>query len=128
SNDNPISFDAFNFGQLTANYIIPFTFDIPKEFYLTFFAIIPPSLIIPSVVRWFISKNNAKKQRLYLEKYIKIIDDELGHSHKNTSIQNVDRLRNQIEILYVDGKINESTYTILKNRLSEYSQKEVEKK
>jgi YVTN family beta-propeller protein len=126
-NDDVQSFDVSSYEKLTANFIIPFTFSIPKEYLLGFFGVIPTSLIFPPIIRYFISRHNAKKQRIYLEKYIKIIDEALGQSRIDETLRDIDRHKNQIEMDYVNGKISELTYTILKNRISEYSSKDLRK-
>jgi hypothetical protein len=55
----------------------------------------------------------ARKQRTHLRECIKVIDDDVGKSHKNA-------IEEKIMGYYVDGNLSEDHRQLLKDKISEY--------
>ena len=103
-----IKLRASQFGTLTANFIRSNQVSIPPEFWAPLYGIIPAiitGIFIPSIISWL----NGKRQRTHLRQYI----DNIGKLDKDTIEKN-------ITDSYTQGKISESHYQMLKERISEY--------
>jgi YVTN family beta-propeller protein len=96
------SFRVSKYGGLTANFIS--SVSIPAEFWAPLYALIP-GFFIPSVISWL----NGKRQRKHLKESL----DKIGK---------VDRglLEKDITRLYSGGKINDSHYQMLKDKIAGY--------
>ena len=79
---------------------------IPPAFWAPLYGIIP-GFFIPSIIHWL----NHRRQRGYLNKHIDII--ELEHPELAS-------INKEIEKLYVNGKLSDSHYKLLKDKISEY--------
>lgn len=102
-------------GNLTVNRYGTFTANfkslpppIPPEYLLTLFGIMLGTFT-PSILHVV----NGWRQRKNLSKLIERIDSGHGKLDRNT-------LENEIMRLYTKGKINDSHYTLLKDKISEY--------
>ena len=95
------------FGSFTGNFkALPPA--IPPEYLLTLFGIMI-STFAPSIFKWL----NGLRQRKNLRKLIHRIDSE--HSNLNRIV-----LDNEIMHFYTKGKIGDSHYALLKDKISEY--------
>jgi len=107
SNNNPmIQFPVTRYGKLTAIFIQQTPVTIPPAFWAPLYALIP-GFFIPSIIHWL----NGRRQRGYLSKHIDIIERE----HPE-----LDAINKEIGKLYVDGKLNDSHYKLLKEKISEF--------
>jgi YVTN family beta-propeller protein len=106
--DPLIKFEVSQYGTLNANFIPNPRFSLPPEFWAAISAIIT-SFFIPSILHWL----NDKRQRRYLREYINKIDSQ------HDSLDEV-TVRNEIEGLYANGKITDSHYQMLKDKVSQY--------
>jgi len=107
SNNNPvIQFPVTRYGKLTASFIQMTPITIPPAFWAPLYGIIP-GFFIPSIIHWL----NHRRQRGYLNKHIDII--ELEHPELNN-------INKEIEKLYVNGKLSDSHYKLLKDKISEH--------
>jgi hypothetical protein len=106
-NDTGAALNVTHFGSFTRNFrALPPA--IPPEYLTVLFGIMVGTFA-PSFLKWL----NGLRQRKNLRKLIDRIDSE--HS-------NLDRivLENEIMHLYTKGKISDSHYTLLKDKISEY--------
>jgi YVTN family beta-propeller protein len=104
NNNDLTSLKISEYGTLNANFIEPVQLSIPPEFWTPLYGIIP-GFLIPSIVRWF----NGYRQRKHLRQFIK----DIGKSDKDT-------LEKTITDSYTRGKISQSHYQLLKDKISEY--------
>jgi YVTN family beta-propeller protein len=104
-NKNPEAvFQLSHYGNLTANFIQPNQVSLPPEFWTPLYGLIP-GFFIPSVISWL----NGKRQRKYFGECL----DKIGKLDKKV-------LERDITNLYREGKISESHYDMLKEKISEY--------
>ena len=114
SNNNPvIQFPVTRYGTLTAIFTQQTPITIPAAFWAPLYALIP-GFFIPSIIRWL----HGRRQRGHLNKHIDIIERE--HPELET-------INKEIEKLYLDGKINDSHYKLLKDKISEHYKAEANK-
>ncbi len=107
SNNNPvIQFPVTRYGKLTASFIQQTPITIPPAFWAPLYGIIP-GFFVPSIIHWF----NNRRQRRHLSKHIDII--ELEHPELAS-------INKEIEKLYVNGKLSDSHYKLLKDKISEH--------
>jgi len=107
SNDSPIiQFPVTRYGSLTAIFTQQTPVTIPAAFWAPLYALIP-GFFVPSIIRWL----NDRRQRGHLNKHIDIIERE--HPELET-------INKEIEKLYVDGKLSDSHYKLLKDKISEH--------
>jgi YVTN family beta-propeller protein len=107
SNNNPvIQFPVTGYGKLTANFIQQTPVTIPPAFWVPLYALVP-GFFVPSIIHWL----NTRRQRGYLSKHIDIIERE----HPE-----LDTINKEIGKLYVNGKLSDSHYKLLKDKISEY--------
>jgi YVTN family beta-propeller protein len=107
SNNNPvIQFPVTSYGKLTASFIQQTPVTIPPAFWAPLYALIP-GFFVPSIIHWL----NTRRQRGYLSKHIDIIERE----HPE-----LDTINREIGKLYVNGKLSDSHYKLLKDKISEY--------
>ena len=114
-------FSVTKYGTLNANFINSVPISIPQEYLVGLYGVIL-SFIIPSIAMWI----NAKRQRGYLKRYIEKIDDiyeESNHTHKpDEYLKRLDDVEKEITLIYTKGKISDSHYNVLKDKVSEYKQ------
>lgn len=108
NNNSTIQFIPSHYGKLTANFITYAPFSLPPAFWAAVSAIIT-SFFIPSIVSWV----NNWIQRRNLRKYLHKIDSDHNKLSKET-------MKKEIQNLYAKGKLSESHYELLKERISEY--------
>jgi YVTN family beta-propeller protein len=112
---NPLNLKVSQFGgTLTAN----FNGTLSLEQYLAI--IIGPISIISIIVGWLF----RSRQRRYLNKYMTLIDVayETLQDNKNSRecLLRLQLIRKEVTHLFKKGKINDSYYNILQNKISEY--------
>jgi len=123
NNDNAkTTFTVSKHGALSANFINPVQITIPWE--------LLAGIILSPIVGWSIpfiaDRERENKRRKNLAEFMmKNIDDELSKPHQNIAEyqKHADELRKKIQDIYTEGKINESSYKRLNNKVSEYEQK-----
>jgi hypothetical protein len=107
SNNNPvIQFPVTRYGKLTAIFIQQTPVTLPPQFWTPLYGLIP-GFFIPSIIRWL----NNRRQRGHLNKQVDLI--ELDHPE----LKNINK---EIEKLYINGKLSDSHYRLLKEKLSEH--------
>jgi YVTN family beta-propeller protein len=110
------------YGTLSANFISPVEVSIPTELLL--------GIILSPIIGWSIpfiaDRYTRNKQTKRLGKYmIEHINSELDKPYENKEeyLKGLNDLRNKIQDIYVDGKINESQFKIINKRIREYEEK-----
>jgi hypothetical protein len=103
-----IQFPVSHYGKLNANFIQHASVSMPPEFWAAISATIT-SFFIPSIVGWL----KGRMQRGNLRKYLHMIDSKHDKLDLNT-------IKNEIQELYAKGKISDSHYEVLKDKISEY--------
>ena len=96
------TFVVSKYGTLTANFITASS--IPPEFWAPIYGLIP-GFFIPSAISWL----NGRRQRKYFK-------ESLGNIGKS----NKELVEKQITRLYSEGKINDSQYQILKEKIADH--------
>jgi hypothetical protein len=78
-------------------------------------------LVIPFIA----DRYRENKQRKYVGEQMTTIDSKLGIPYQNRAeYQNrIDNLRKKIQEIYARGKISESHYETLNNKISQYEEK-----
>jgi YVTN family beta-propeller protein len=119
-NDAKRQFKFREYGVLTANFISAPQFPIPEEYLIPLYGVIP-GFFIPSIIRWL----NGKRQRGLMGKYRKTVDEIYNklYDKREQCLQAFDKIKSQIIFEYEKGRISESHYKMLKERISEYVQK-----
>jgi hypothetical protein len=118
STDNPISFKVSRYGMsLVANFekAPPL---IPPEYLTTIFGAIL-GIGIPAIGTWFFTTT----RRNYLKRYLKTIEvtyDTFHLRNKDECLQRLEQKRKQIADVFEKGKISESYYEKLNDKISEY--------
>jgi YVTN family beta-propeller protein len=108
-NNNPmIQFPVSHYGKVNANFIQHASVSMPPEFWAAISATIT-SFFIPSIVGWL----KGRMQRGNLRKCLDMIDSKHDKLDLNT-------IKNEIQELYAKGKISDSHYEVLKDKISEY--------
>ena len=111
---NPLNLKVSQYGStITAN----FSKTLSVEQYLAI--IIGPLSIISIVIGWFF----RHRQRRYLNKYMTLIEVAY-EQHKNNNSKEfslrLQLIRMEVTYLFKKGKINDSYYNILQNKISEH--------
>jgi hypothetical protein len=106
NNNSIIQFHVLHYGKLTANFIQHPGFSTPPEFWAAVSAIIT-SFFIPSIAGWL----KGRMQRGNLRRYLDKINSEHDELDLNT-------IKNEIQELYAKGKIRDSHYEVLKDKIS----------
>jgi YVTN family beta-propeller protein len=112
---NPLNLKVSQYGgTITAN----FNRTLSLEQYLAI--IIGPISIISIIVGWFF----RNRQRRYLNKYMTLIDVAYETLYKNSNTKEfllrLQLIRMEVTHLFKKGKISDSYYNILQNKISEY--------
>jgi YVTN family beta-propeller protein len=120
------TFKVSKFGNVTANFIIPIEFTVPKE-YWDQLSIILVSVIIPAIASWSIPAIagwlNGKRQREHLEEYMARIYQVNNKSNPQDTVEylrQLEEIRSDSEKALAKGNISESQYQILSNKILEY--------
>jgi hypothetical protein len=103
----PLSF-AERFGEFYE------TFSIPPEFIAAFYGIVLTALIgwlVPSLSRWYKGWSQGK----YVRECMRMVID----ASKQKSLENLEKAKDDIAVKYADGKISESHYKILNEKILE---------
>jgi hypothetical protein len=98
----------------------PISVQIPQEYLIGFYGIIL-SLILPAAGRWV----NTQRQRKYITKYMLEIDLESNKLYKNKveGLENLKHIQHRVSMAFATGKINDSNYKILNDRIRECEDK-----
>jgi YVTN family beta-propeller protein len=124
---NPLRFSVSQFGErLNSNFIVPVEVAIPKEFFnrlsILVISVILPFIItwsIPSIVGWL----KSNRQRKHLQKYLTKIDIKYATSNnqnKDNIVKSMNSIMKEIENMYAEGKLKDSQYGFLKDKISDY--------
>jgi hypothetical protein len=115
SSDHPETIKVDRYGIFTANFKPPHQ--------LTTEDLVAYSTLITGVISAAVAINGAllvvpgwrrgRNQRTHLRECVKMIDDDVGKSHK-------DAIEDKIFGYYVDGKLSEDHRQLLKDKISEY--------
>jgi YVTN family beta-propeller protein len=124
------SFEVTEFGNVTANFIIPIEFTLPKE-YWDQLSVILLGIIIPAMVGWSIPAVagwvNGKRQRRHLREYMTKIYELNNNKNKPQetaeSSKQFKEIRSDIEKALAMGNISESQYDILNKKILEHLKK-----
>ena len=94
--------------------------NIPQEYLIGFYGIVL-SFLVPTIVRWFTRRRQSK----HLEEHMVSINSIYDRSHqdKGEGIKALEEARRDISTIYAKGKISESDYKILNEKISEYEKK-----
>jgi YVTN family beta-propeller protein len=107
--DNPINFAASKHGTLIANFIAPVQISVPWELIV--------GIIVSPIVGWFIpffaDRFRERSQRNIASEYITSIDA----ARKKNDTATLYRLKDEIQKKFAAGKIAESHYNMLEDRL-----------
>ncbi|MGC2573991.1 MAG: hypothetical protein WA364_20945, partial [Candidatus Nitrosopolaris sp.] len=126
SNNTETTFKASDFGNITANFLIPVY--IPKQFWEGINSNLMPvivlpiaaaiaSRLIPYIVGWINSWRQRQNLRGYMNDIIKMHDVYQKDSKYSDELE---KKRNEIAKILTEGKISESQYTILDKKISDY--------
>jgi YVTN family beta-propeller protein len=123
---NPLKFTASEFGKnVYANFIIPTEVALPNELFnklnVLIISVIIPSLVgwsIPFIIGWFRSERQKKQLRECLSRIDTTFD--MYKDHTENLIQNLDKVKWEIQNIYASGKISDSHYALLTSKISEY--------
>jgi hypothetical protein len=102
----------------------PVQLSIPMDELASLYGIVVAAIIgwfVPSIAGWF----NAKRQRSYLGRNMTAIDDVFRTSNqdKGDYLKRLEEIRKNIEQSFTKGKISESQYEILNNKISDHENK-----
>jgi hypothetical protein len=112
NSNSTIEIEISKYGTLSANFILSNPVSIPPEFWTPIYGIIPAIIVstfIPSLLQHNKGKKESKRYRNYYSDQIGKSDDE--------------KLEKEIIKLYNEGKINESDYQSLKEKIKAYKDK-----
>jgi YVTN family beta-propeller protein len=125
------TFEVSKFGNVTANFIVPIEFTLPRE-YWNQLSIILLSVIIPAIASWSIPAVagwlNGKRQRRHVREYMTRIY-EINNNNNNDKgntrdtaeyLRQFEAIRSDIEKALAKGNISESQYGILNNKILEH--------
>jgi YVTN family beta-propeller protein len=120
------TFRVSEFGNVTANFIIPIEFTLPKEYWDQLYVILL-GIIIPAIAGWSIPAIagwvNGERQRRHLREYMAMIY-EVNNNKDNSfdtveSSKQLEEIKSTIEKALAEGSISESQYDILKRKIDE---------
>lgn len=100
-----ITLNISKYGSLSADFIQSSIISIPPEFWTPLYGLIP-AFFIPSIISWISGK---RRETRYLREYMEII----GKADK-------DVMEKDIRELYKEGKISDSNYKLLKEKIAHY--------
>jgi YVTN family beta-propeller protein len=118
------TFGVSKFGNVTANFVVPVEFTLPQEYLnqLTFdllIGVIPATIVgwsIPAIAGWM----NGRRQRRHLKRLLKRIDDnDIIRTQDSVKYSTqLEEIRKDIQNALSTGKIDESQFNILKDKIS----------
>jgi len=110
------SFNSSDYGNVTANFQIPVEITLPKAYWEQLYVVLI-SIMVPAVAGWSIPAIagyfNTVRQRKVLRKIMREI------VHVNNNVRDDEQKRKFLENIRIEGKISESQYDILNNKISE---------
>lgn len=110
SDEPEANLNLTKFGTFTANFKeLPAPF--PSEYWIPLYGLIP-GFFIPSIIKWL----SGKRQRRNLREYL----DKIGKVDRHT-------IEKEVIKLYSNGKISDYHYQMLKDKISEYYKKSIDK-
>jgi uncharacterized membrane-anchored protein YhcB (DUF1043 family) len=123
-NDAKTAFAVSKYGALSANFINPVQITIPWE--------LLAGIILSPIVGWLIPfiadrRGENKRSKSLAEFMMKNIDDQLSKPNEDIVEyqKRADELRDKIQNMYTEGKISESSYEKLNNKVSQYQDKPI---
>lgn len=130
SNSTETTFKVFRYGNLTANFVVPFQISFPKQYweglYVVLLSVIIPAVAswsIPAILGWLSRRSQRQNFSQCMAAIIRIHDNYL---HDNRYLKQLEEKRNEIADILTNGKITESQYGILNEKIS-YYENEVER-
>jgi hypothetical protein len=123
NNTTKTTFTVSKYGTLTANFINSTPVLIDPNFWTPFYGLIP-GLFIPSIISWL----NGKRQRRHLSMYRKEIDSiytrlDEKRITREQCLETLDNIKKRLTQDFEKGRISESHYDKLNDRISEYKDK-----
>jgi YVTN family beta-propeller protein len=118
---------TFNVPGYNKTVIANFAEAIPKEYFENFYNIVILTVLIPTVAGWLlpfvVDHLSYHRQRSYLRKYIQKVDDVYANfnNDKIKCLHKLDAIKTETMDLLQRGKINESHYDILNQRIESYA-------
>jgi YVTN family beta-propeller protein len=118
------TFEVSKFGNITANFILPTQFILPKE-YWDQLSVLLLSVIIPAIAGWSIPAIagwlNGKRQRKHLREYMTRIEVNKKSNSPDTVeyLRRLEEIKTDIVKALSKGNISESQYEILNNKILE---------
>jgi hypothetical protein len=115
SSDHPETITVDRYGIFTANFKPPhqLTTEDLVAYSTLITGVISAAVAITGALLVVPGWRRARKQRTHLRECIKVIDDDVGKSHKNA-------IEEKIMGYYVDGKLSEDHRQLLKDKICEY--------
>lgn len=121
--DNPtITFRPYKYGNLTANFIqAPPPVQISPEALVGLYSIVVTAIIgwfVPGIASWI----NSKRQGKYLDEYMTYIFEAYDklRDNKDKYLQRLETIKRQVAEKFAKGKLSESQYEILNDKISDY--------
>lgn len=122
NNGTEIAFKVSRYGNLTGNFVNSVAITFPKQYWDNLYAVLL-SVIIPALAAWSIPAIagyfNRRRHRKYMRKYMAEII-QIHDMHQKEYLKILEDKRNEIGKILTEGKITESQYEILNERISEY--------
>jgi YVTN family beta-propeller protein len=119
------TFDVSKSGNVTANFVVPVEFTLPKE-YWDQLTVILIGVIVPAIAGWSIPAIagwlNGRRQRRHLRKFMISIDvrNKISSQEPVKYLSRFEDIRRDIDEALAAGDINESQFDILNNKILEY--------
>ena len=115
SSDHPKTITVDGYGIFTANFKLPphLTTEELTGYYTLIATVVSAAVAVNGALLVVPGWRRARNQRTHLRECIKMIDDDVGKSHK-------DGIENKMFGYYVDGKLSEDHRQLLKDKISEY--------
>jgi YVTN family beta-propeller protein len=118
------TFNSSDYGNVTANFQVPVEITLPKAYWEQLYVVLI-SIMVPAIAGWSIPAIagyvNTVRQRKVLRK---IMGDIIRVNNSSSDDEEKRRLFGEIQIEFekklTEGKISESQYDILNNKVSEY--------
>jgi YVTN family beta-propeller protein len=131
SNDNPTNkFEPLKYGNITANFIqSPPPVQISPEALAGLYTIVLTAIIgwfVPGIARWITAKRQGKFVNMYMTEIFEAYD-KLSNS-KDKYFQRLEAIRRQVAERFAKGKLSESQYGILNDKIDEYYKMDINPK
>jgi YVTN family beta-propeller protein len=118
------SFNSTQYGNVTANFQVPVEVTLPKAYweqlYLVLISILVPAVVawsIPAIVGYFNSLKQRKALRSIMEKIMQINNDIREEKQRRSALEDI---KSDIIKKLTQGKISETQYDIINNKISEH--------